>query len=385
MVDEVILEKESIYFNPDNQPIPVKEHDFQGETPLRGTVHSRATFDPYNISPMKERLTSSNNFKFREFWDKKFKDSNMTFGSVAQPNDRLESGTIGERPKNFSPLRQNLSFATAVKSPPRDSKIGLVKDLNNNVKSQKKTDNISTSHLSQLSNHYYDDYDRRITQRYYLLLHGHPVAIDAQFSFNLFQTSPTEKTDLKISLIIRNIFLEYTNDLMKNLAKATLAYRLENIHNRLFSSSLISDRKAYQRKLEFHTVIMYLTKRDFENYKKGVRKSPEREIVKEEKDYYDIDEEWRGRKERKRDKRIQKQLIAVDKMLRNVNFKFTFKMDEFRMDALTDVDSIKHKYKRHIFQIKTDPMLIRMLKQGLESGISGLGITFTTRNSFEML
>lgn len=38
-----------------------------------------------------------------------------------------------------------------------------------------------------------------------------------------------------------------------------------------------------------------------------------------------------------------------------------------------------------MFQLKTDPMIIRLLKQGLESGVSGLGITFTTRNSFEML
>ena len=346
MVDEVILEKESIYFNPDNQPITTKAHDFHGDTPSRGTMHSRATFDPYDISSVQERQTTSNQFKFKTFWDKSKKDNNMTFGSVAPKPvnsnfSTVERATIGDRFGSFSPMRDTHS-ATSRKLPPRDSKIGIEKDINSHSKSQKKMDNVSVSHLSQMSNHYYDDQDRRIMQRYYLLMHGEPTAIDAQFSFNIFKKSDNEKTDLRISVIIRHVYFEYTNDWIKNIAKAVLGYKLENIHNRVYDVTIKPDPKEYQRKIEFHTVIMYLTKRNFENYKKELRKPPQRTNLDEPADPdYEEEEEWKSRKQYKQDKKIQKQLIEVDKMIKNVNFKINFKLDEFRLDALTDIDGIR--------------------------------------------
>lgn len=78
-------------------------------------------------------------------------------------------------------------------------------------------------------------------------------------------------------------------------------------------------------------------------------------------------------------------MILIDKQLKLIDFKITFRLEEFKFDALTDVDAIKYRNKRHMFQIKTDPVVIRVLKQGLESGISGFGITFITRNNLEML
>lgn len=385
MVDEVILEKESIFFNPDNKPLKTHQHHFEGDTPSRGTIHSRATFDPFSISPIKERMTSSNNFIFKEFWDKKRKDgNNMTFGSLGGEK-AYERETLADRLSFFTPNDIHASSRLkSMVSPPRDSKIGIEKDINEHEKSHKKMDNVSVSLLSQLSNTYYDDYDRRIMQRFYLLVHGEPTAIDAQFSVNIFKKSEREKTDLKLSIIIRNVFLEYTNDWVKNIAKAVLAYKLENIHNRFSDITIRPDKNMYQRKLEFHTMLMYLTKRNFENFKRNFKKDTSRSDL-DDRSNPDIDDDWKSRKQYKKDKNLQRQLITVDKVIKDVNFKITFKLDEFRLDGLTDIDSIKYKYKRHIFQIKTDPMIIRVLKQGLESGVSGFGVTFTTRNSLEML
>ena len=97
-----------------------------------------------------------------------------------------------------------------------------------------------------------------------------------------------------------------------------------------------------------------------------------------------LNQEFKQKIENKQEKDMQRQLIAVDKMIKNLNFKVSFMLEEFRLDGLNDIDN-RNKYKRHLFQIKTDPTEIRIFKQGLYSGISGFGITFTTKNSFEML
>lgn len=320
MVDEIILEKESIYFNPDNKPINVKEHNLQGETPIRGTVHSRATFDPYDISPMKERLTTSNNFNFKEIWDQAKKSEanrDLTFGSVKKNLNRVTRDTRTTYEQG-SPMKGSFN----------------------------KIDNIAVSKLNQLSNCYYDDYDRTIMQRFYFLVHGEPTAIDCQFSINLFKRSENENTNVKASIIIKNVNFEYTNDWIMNIAKAVLVYELEA--NSSPSGSFKQD---------------------------GWLKMPIKSLIR------DI-EILTGTK---RHKAIQRRIIEVDKLIKNVNFKVTFKLNDLKIDGLTDIDSVKYKYKRHIFQLKSEPILVRILKQGLESGISGFGITFTTRNTIEML
>ena len=128
-------------------------------------------------------------------------------------------------------------------------------------------------------------------------MHGEPTAIDTQFNINLFKRSPKEKTDFKFSLIIRNVYVEYTNDLVKNLAKAVLAFRLQNIHNRSMDIVIRMNPKEFQQKLEFHTMIMYLTKtnidKNFKNSSKGQYKS---QIYDES--ITDLDDDWRRRKEK---------------------------------------------------------------------------------------
>jgi hypothetical protein len=320
MVDEIILEKESIYFNPENKPIPVKEHNFQGETPIRGTVHSRATYDPYDITPAKERLTTSNNFNFKEMYDetkKRVGYKNVSFGSAKKDLNRVtrESGISHGQ-------------GSALKS------------------SYNKFDNIAVSKLNQLSNSYYDDYDRTIMQRFYLLVHGEPTGIDCQFSVNIFKRSESENTNLKVSIIVKNVNFEYTNDWIMNMAKAVLVYELESN-----SSPSTFFKRSPWMKIPVLNII-----EDFEILT-GIKKH----------------------------KAIQRKIIEMDKLIKNVNFKITFKLDDLKVDGLTDIDSVKYKYKRHIFQLKTEPILIRILKQGLESGICGFGISFTTRNTVEML
>ena len=384
MVDEVVLEKESIYFNPDNKPISIHEHNLQGDTPSRFTKDSRATFDPYSISPLQERKTTSNNFNFKEVWDKKRKDnSNMTFGTLsAQKSAQKE--IIRNRPSNYSTAQEPSFVKNRLSRSPLRSTIGFDDFATNQIeKSNHKLDNVNVSQLAQLTNNYYDDYGRKISQRYYLLFHGDPIAIDVQFSINLFRKSEKEKTDAKLSILIKNVHFEYTNDWIKNIAKTVLSFHLENIHNRFIEIVIRPDRKEYQRKIEFHTMLMYLTKRNFENFKKELKKSPDRSNVDDINT--EVEDDLNARKQHKKEKKIQKFMILVDKHLKQIDFKVTFRLEEFKLDALTDVDAVKYRNKRHIFQIKTEPVLIRILKQGLESGISGFGITFITRNNLEML
>lgn len=379
MVDEVILEKESSYFNPDNKPL-LNEMGSQAEFVSRGTKDSKATFDPYSISSLQERNTSSNTFNFKENGVSR-QSKNVTFG---QASNSLKTGD--ERLNRFSnsPLLNRL---TGNNRPSSASKQAGDHNLDSSPipsKSLNKFDNINISQISQLTNHYIDDSNRKITQRYFLLVHGDPVAIDAQCSVNLFPVSAKEKRDVKVSLLVRKVYFEYTNDWVKNVAKAVLAFHLENIHNRLHEVVIRPDRLEFQRKLEFHTVV-HLTKRNLESYKKELRESMVG-YLRGNKQSKDKEKEAAAfRLQLQNEKELLRKLILVDKLIKNVDFKITFRVEEFKMDALTDLDFAKYRNKRHIFQIKTDPVLIRILKQGLESGISGFGVTFMTRNSLEML
>lgn len=196
---------------------------------------------------------------------------------------------------------------------------------------------------------YYDDYDRKVFQRCYLLVHGEPVAIEAQFSVNIFKKSQSEKTDLKFGIDIKNVQVEYTNDLVKNLAKTTLAFQLENIHNRFIDVVIRTDPNEYQKKLEFHTMIMYLTRGSYGRYTRKLGATPERVRARGTNETIDdADADWRTRKQRKKEKQFQQRLIELDKMLRSVNFKLTLKINEVKFDCLTDLDVVKYKEKRHV-------------------------------------
>lgn len=158
MVDEVVLEKESIYFNPDNKPIPIHEHNLQGDTPSRGTKDSRVTFDPYSISPLQERLTSSNNFNFKEIWDKKRRENtNMTFGTLsATKNDKYN--TVRNRPSNYSAVQEPSFVKSRLSRSPLRSTVGFDDYATNQLdKSNHKLDNVNVSLLAQLTNSYFDD------------------------------------------------------------------------------------------------------------------------------------------------------------------------------------------------------------------------------------
>lgn len=344
MVDEVILERESIFFNPDNKGLIPHDHDFEGDTPSRGT--NRPTFDPYKLgsrpSHYEERTSSANKFDFKAKWEEKERRG-TNFSSAFQPKQAQRITTL-DRTSYFSSYNPKTPEKLSSAALPRGSDMGafaLTGDKENN----KKLDNISISLLSQLSNNYYDDYDRKITQRYFMLVYGEPTSIDAQFNVNIFKKSPKEKIDFKCSIIIRNVFLEYTHDLAKNIAKTVLSYRLENIHNRFTDVVIRPDPREYQKKLEFHTVLMYLTKGKFEKLPRNVFKSPTRSTVDLNDD---ADNDWRTRKQHKKEKKLQIELIKIDKALRDINFKVTFKLDEFRFDALSDIDSVRHRQKRHI-------------------------------------
>ena len=217
MVDEVVLEKESIYFNPDNKPIPVHEHNFHGDTPSRDTKDSRNTYDPYSISPLQERKTTSNNFNFKEHWDQKKKNnSNMTFGTLNIPKS-AQKDPARNRPTNYSSIQELSLVKNRLSKSPMRSTVGLDDLVANQIeKSNHKLDNVNVSYLAQLTNNYFDDYGRKISQRYYMLIHGDPIAIDVQFSINIFKNSEKyNKTDAKLSIIIKNVHFEFTNDWIK--------------------------------------------------------------------------------------------------------------------------------------------------------------------------
>lgn len=150
--------------------------------------------------------------------------------------------------------------------------------------------------------------------------------------------------------MIRNVILEYTNDLLTNLAKTALVYKLTN------------DPEYYSNSLKF----MYQRAKEF-------NKPPS-----------EVNQEFIQRIKRREDKNLQREVIKVDKMIRNINFKISMVLEEVKIDGLHDINN-RYKYKRHIFTVKVDPTIVKMFKQGPMCGLSGFGITFTTKNSLEML
>ena len=157
-------------------------------------------------------------------------------------------------------------------------------------------------------------------------------------------------TNLRAQFLVRNISVEYTNDLASNMAKAALVYKLTN---------------------------------EPENYTNSLQ-SFYRQNKESNKPSLDFSKEYKERIKNRNDKNMQKQMIELDKALKNLNFTFSFKCEEFKLDGLNNIVN-RYKYKRHLFTIKTEPTEVRVFKQGRMSGISGFGITFTTKNSLEML
>ena len=189
IIDEGMHERDSIYFNPDNEPLSVKEHNFEGETPI---FHSRATFDPYDIAPAQGRMTSSNNFNFKEDWDiiRRTDNQNLTFGSTQKKGKKFDYAT-STRQNKFSPFKptkmERNTFEVGSQMTSFDIERKPLLSRKSKSKLNKTIENETNPKLSKISTTYYDDNDRKVMQRFYLLIHGDPTAIHFQFSLNIFK------------------------------------------------------------------------------------------------------------------------------------------------------------------------------------------------------
>ena len=95
-------------------------------------------------------------------------------------------------------------------------------------------------------------------ERVFLLIEGSPAALELTFGLNLFK----EEEDLKsieFSLLIQNIWIEQTIDLVRNLAEVGIAFN----HTSKLSNYVISSAEGIQRSVELFTPL-YLVKEAFE-------------------------------------------------------------------------------------------------------------------------
>lgn len=79
---------------------------------------------------------------------------------------------------------------------------------------------------NQLNSTYTDDEGRDITERFYFLAVGNPVAVDIQFEINLFcpkTKNGEKKRSINIWIEIQKVFIEFTNDLIWNIATTALS------------------------------------------------------------------------------------------------------------------------------------------------------------------
>ncbi len=114
------------------------------------------------------------------------------------------------------------------------------------------------SKAEQMSLEFTDDDGWRCIERVFLLIEGYPQALEIALGVNAFKEE-TEKTNLTLTLTLQNIWIEYTNNLVRNLAEVGLAF---NNASKLGNYTIPPSPYAMQRQIELYTPL-YIVKESF--------------------------------------------------------------------------------------------------------------------------
>jgi len=103
--------------------------------------------------------------------------------------------------------------------------------------------------LDVVTNNYQDDNGRLIYERCFLLAEGEPYFLELNFGVNLFGKL-TDKKAINVNIDIKNIRIEYANDLVKTLAETMFAFRGASS---LGEVKIAAGPGVFQRKIELWT------------------------------------------------------------------------------------------------------------------------------------
>lgn len=260
-------------------------------------------------------------------------------------------------------------------------KIGSLIGLGGGDEEKKGPTRKAESKRVSLENHhrgYQDDDGRNILERCCILGEGHPVFLDLVFSVNLF-TEKKDKTAINLNLTLRNFRIEYSNDLIKNLAETLLAYRGASA---LGDIAIASNPGLFERKIELWTP-WYVIKQAFflpEFDPHGVRATVST--------FKYIEEEVKKRNEvnaPKKMKSTQRAIAGLDKSLQQLDIKMKVVIEGLYLSLNTNYNHKRYQQNRNLFQIKTDPFEIILIKHGQKFGLSVLGVQMMTQSSFELI
>lgn len=227
-------------------------------------------------------------------------------------------------------------------------------------------------------NGYQDDMGRNMLERCCVLAEGDPVFLEIDFSYNLF-ASAKERKAINANLFIRNLRIEYSNDLVKNFAEAMFALRKFKDFGDI---SIASSREAFDRKIKLWTP-WYLVKQaftinDFNPHGGRTTGITPKDILEENK--YVADENAA-----KASKNTQKSLAGLDRSIKLIDLKAKIVIDGLFLSLNSNLDSKRFRNNRNLLQIKTEPFEIVIIKHAEKCGLSVLGVQMMTQSSFELL
>ena len=251
-------------------------------------------------------------------------------------------------------------------------KIGKLIGLNNDEEVEERK--YKTEHnnlLDAVTTSYQDDNGRDVYERCFLLAEGEPQFLELNFATKLF-ANPKDKQAINVGIDIKNIRIEYANDLVKTLAEVAFAFRNANS---LGEVKIAGNPDVFQRKIEVWTpwylVAQAFTTHGFDDYsaKKGFGKA------QQEENTYIAQENAK-----KQARQTQTSLANLDKQLQKLDVKLVLAIEGLYLSLNTNYEN-----KRNLLQIKTDPIQIILIKQAKKFGLSVMGIQIMTQSSFELL
>lgn len=188
-----------------------------------------------------------------------------------------------------------------------------------------------------------------------------------------------EKTAVNINLILNNFRIEYSNDLVKNLAEIMLTY---NHASQLGEFAIASNPDAFERKIELWTP-WYLIRQAFfinEFDPHGARSS-----VTAGKYIEEESKRLAAENAPKKMKETQRSIALLDKSLQQLDVKLKVIIQGLYLSLNANYNIKRYQQNRNLLQMRTEPFEIILIKHGRKFGLSVLGVQIMSQSSFELL
>jgi len=173
---------------------------------------------------------------------------------------------------------------------------------------------------------------------------------------------------------VKHVYIEYSNDVMRSIIDAALVYlRCIKLKGLVIKPVF----GAVSKKMKFFAQMQLIKENIVDELLaqvRGARRSKE-EVLKER-------EEAEKKMEMRKEKKRNIALMELDQVLKTIDVKAIFKLQELKMDILSNLDEFEKKRKNHC-QLSLDPLSVHFVKKGPQCGFSGLGVNVMTRSTIE--